>query len=69
MIKIKKAPDKGIPVETYIDKEGKEFVVLTDPRTNVSEVKYIRDLIIEAFGNADEYDKLIKERNDDLLTR
>ena len=48
-------------LETYIDKEGKEFVVLTNDE-GISEVKYIRDLVIEAFGNADDYDKLMEER-------
>lgn len=48
-------------VETYVDKDGKEFVVLTD-ENGISEVHYVRDLIIATFGNADEYDKLMEER-------
>lgn len=50
-------------VEKYIDKDGKEFVVLTD-KNGISEVKYVRDLIIETFGNADKYDKLMQEKKE-----
>ena len=50
-------------VEKYIDKDGKEFVVLTD-KNGISEVRYVRDLIIETFGNADEYDKLMQEKKE-----
>ena len=45
----------------YTDKNGKEFVVLTN-KEGISEVRYVRDLIIETFGNADEYDKIMKEK-------
>ena len=48
-------------VPKYIDKNGKEFVVLTN-KDGVSEVKYVRDLIIETFGNADAYDKMMEEK-------
>lgn len=47
-------------LEKYIDKDGKEFVVLTD-KNGISEVRFVRDLIIEAFGNADEYDKIMQK--------
>ena len=50
-------------VEKYIDKDGKEFVVLTD-KNGISEDRYVRDLIIETFGNADEYDKLMQEKKE-----
>lgn len=48
-------------LEKYIDKDGKEFVVLTN-KDGISEVRYVRDLIIEAFGNADEYDEMMKNK-------
>lgn len=51
--------EKEVP--KYIDKDGKEFVVLTN-KEGISEVRYVRDLIIEAFGNADEYDKLMLQK-------
>lgn len=50
-------------LEKYIDKDGKEFVILTD-KNGISEVKYIRDLIIETFGNADEYDELMEKNRE-----
>lgn len=58
----KKESKKWIEVETYIDKEGKEFVVLTNPETGISEVRYVRDLIIETFGNANDYDKMMEQK-------
>ena len=48
-------------IEPYVDKDGKEFVVLTNEK-GISEVRYIRDLVIKVFGNADEYDKKMKEQ-------
>lgn len=48
-------------LEKYIDKDGKEFVVLTN-KEGISEVRFVRDLIIETFGNADEYDKLMSNK-------
>ena len=35
-----------------------EYVFLENPKTGEQVKKYVRDLVIEAFGNADEYDKL-----------
>ena len=48
-------------LESYIDKDGKEFVVLTN-ETGISEVRYVRDLVKEAFGDTTEYDKAFAER-------
>lgn len=48
-------------LQKYIDKDGKEFVILTN-EDGVSEVKYVRDLIISTFGNADEYDKIMEKK-------
>ena len=52
-------------LEKYIDKDGKEFVVLTDDK-GISAVVYVRDLIVEAFGNADEYDKMMQKRMNNI---
>lgn len=48
-------------LQKYTDKYGKEFVILTN-KDGVSEIIYVRDLIIATFGNADEYDKIMEEK-------
>lgn len=50
-------------LKVYVDKDNKEFVVLTN-KEGISEVRYVRDLIIETFGNADEYDKKMEKNNE-----
>lgn len=47
-------------LEKYEDENG-EYVFLENPKTGELEKKYVRDLIIQTFGNADIYDKM---RND-----
>lgn len=49
--------EDGEILETYEDENG-EYVFLENPKTGEQVKKYVRDLVIEAFGNADEYDKL-----------
>lgn len=47
-------------LESYEDEKG-EYVFLINPITGKKEKKYVRDLIIATFGNADEYDKMRAE--------
>lgn len=41
---------------SYEDEKG-EYVFLVNQKTGKEEKHYVRDLVISAFGNADEYDK------------
>ena len=50
----RKPKEKILP--SYEDEKG-EYVFLVNPKTGKEEKHYVRDLIIAAFGNADEYDK------------
>ena len=50
----RKSQEKILP--SYEDEKG-EYVLLVNPKTGKEEKHYVRDLIIAAFGNADEYDK------------
>ena len=53
--------NKGEILPSYEDEKG-EYVFLVNPKTGKEEKHYVRDLVISAFGNADEYDKLRAER-------
>lgn len=54
-------------LESYEDEKG-EYVLLENPKTGKLEKRYVRDLVIEAFGNADEYDKLREEKLKNTVT-
>lgn len=56
---IKKNKEKLL--KNYEDENG-EYVFLINPKTGKEEKKYIRDLIVATFGNANEYDKM-REKN------
>lgn len=47
-------------LDSYEDEKG-EYVFLVNPKTGKEEKKYVRDLIIATFGNADQYDKMRAE--------
>lgn len=56
---IKKNKEKLL--KNYEDENG-EYVFLINPKTGKEEKKYIRDLIIATFGNANEYDKMREKK-------
>ena len=55
----KRKPKEEI-LPSYEDEKG-EHVLLNNQKTGKEEKHYVRDLIIAAFGNADEYDKKYAE--------